>query len=263
MDRRVAHDALVQGRPPRLELGLDQRHDGDRRPGRSVGDRPEDEPERDERHVDDGQVDRLRQDAAARGSGRWSARATTTRGVAPEPVGELATPDVDGVDPPAPRCSRTSVKPPVEAPASRQTRPAGSMRERIERGRELVAAAADIGIALINRDRHVGGSSEIARLPVAPRGVALARPGPCRRGSAPGPGSATRPGPGRRGAGPACGGTADGCRSSDVSALTGLSWHSPLRRRHPAAGRARQRLPTRRAPLRPRRARPPVRPVPR
>ena len=64
--------------------------------------------------------------------------------VAPEPLGELPVarrrPRRPGV---APRCSRTSVKPPVEAPTSSATRPAGIHAERVERREQLVRAAAD------------------------------------------------------------------------------------------------------------------------
>ena len=44
----------------------------------------------------------------------------------------------------APRCSRTSVKPPVDAPTSSARRPRGSIAERVERVRQLDAAAADV-----------------------------------------------------------------------------------------------------------------------
>ena len=44
----------------------------------------------------------------------------------------------------APRCSSTSVKPPVDAPTSRQSSPARVDAERVERVRELVARARDV-----------------------------------------------------------------------------------------------------------------------
>ena len=50
--------------------------------------------------------------------GRCAARCTATRGVVAQPRVELPVPDVDGDDRAAPRCSRQSVKPPVDAPAS-------------------------------------------------------------------------------------------------------------------------------------------------
>ena len=54
----------------------------------------------------------------------------------------------------APRCSSTSVKPPVDAPTSSARRPDGSMREDVERVRELDAAAADIRVIGRRRARR-------------------------------------------------------------------------------------------------------------
>ena len=67
------------------------------------------------------------------------------------------------------------MKPPVEAPTSRQTRPVGIDPERVERGRELVPAAADVRIGRVHADRR-RGIHEVAGLAVEPRRVALPHP---------------------------------------------------------------------------------------
>ena len=67
------------------------------------------------------------------------------------------------------------MKPPVEAPTSSATWPRRVDPERVERGRELVPASADVRLWRGDRDRRVGGD-EVARLAVAARGVALPHP---------------------------------------------------------------------------------------
>ena len=87
------------------------------------GDGPEDQGQRDERDVDHGELDGLteevRRSACARSCARERRRAD--RGAADRrAVRDRRRPRRHGR---APRCSSTSVKPPVDAPTSRQTRP--------------------------------------------------------------------------------------------------------------------------------------------
>ena len=98
MDRRVADDAVVGPAPAGLELGLDQRDDRGR-PAPSVeATGPRTSVERDERHVDRGDVDRLGQaSAAVRVAGVRPLHRDDPR-VAPERLGELAAADVESVD---------------------------------------------------------------------------------------------------------------------------------------------------------------------
>ena len=67
------------------------------------------------------------------------------------------------------------MKPPVDAPTSRQTRPARSIAERVERGRELVAPAADVRLRRRDLDRR-RGIDEVAGLAVEAGAVALPHP---------------------------------------------------------------------------------------
>ena len=85
--------------------------------------------------------------------------------------------------PDAPRCSRTSVKPPVDAPTSRQTRPAGSTPN---------ASSAPVSFWRPARDERQ------RRLHDSTASDACRRRSPGFRSS--GPRRPSRPGPGRRGA---------------------------------------------------------------
>ena len=67
------------------------------------------------------------------------------------------------------------VKPPVEAPTSRQTRPRRIDRERSERRGELVAAARHVRLGRLDGERD-GRVHQVAGLPVAPGRVTLADP---------------------------------------------------------------------------------------
>ena len=58
------------------------------------------------------------------------------------------------------------MKPPVQAPTSRQTRSRGSTRERVEGPGQLLAAARHVRRRLVQADRHVTGH-EVARFAVA------------------------------------------------------------------------------------------------
>ncbi len=63
------------------------------------------------------------------------------------------------------------MKPPVDAPTSRAASPGRIDLERVERGRELVAAAADVRLGGLDGHRRPVGD-EVARLVVEPRRVA-------------------------------------------------------------------------------------------
>ena len=149
MDRRVADDAVVRPALAGLELRLDQRDDRGRRAGERRRDRPEDQRERDERDVDGGEVDRLGQASRRSGVRAFVRSIETTRGSRAERARRAGRDRRRERRPAlAPRCSRTSVKPPVDAPTSRRDEPGRVDPERVERGRELVAAAADVRIGL-------------------------------------------------------------------------------------------------------------------
>ena len=118
------------------------------------------------------------------------------------------------------------MKPPVEAPTSRQTRPAGSIPNASSAAASLCPPRLTYGLRRVHADRRRG----IAR-GRRPCGRAGRRPppprAPCRPAPAPARGCASRPGRARRAAGRAgmrCAFAPVG-RSSDV---TRLSWHSPL-----------------------------------
>ena len=166
MDRRVADDAMVRAALADLELGLDQGDDratGGR--GAASTRRAQDERERDERHVDDGQVDRLAERLGGQRPGVRPIVDDDAR-VPGEPSASWPRPTSTAWTRAAPRWSRTSVKPPVEAPR-RGRQPRRVDPERVERGRELVTAAADVRVLLreAHRERRL---DEIARLPVQP-----------------------------------------------------------------------------------------------
>ena len=124
----------------------------------------EDEPERDERDVDHGEVDRLAEGLGGQRAGRSSGRGRRPAGRGATRSASWPRPTSTAWTRAAPRWSRTSVKPPVEAPASRQTRPGRVDLERVEGGRELVAAAA--------RRTDRGSTTAIAR-PASTRSPAL------------------------------------------------------------------------------------------
>ena len=82
---------------PASNCGLTSATSGPPAGPKQAADRPEDQAQRDERDVDDGEVDRLRQDAAAERPGVRPLERHDAR-VAPERLGQLAAPDVHGVD---------------------------------------------------------------------------------------------------------------------------------------------------------------------
>ena len=138
------------------------------------GDRGEDEVERDERDVDRREADRLWQGRCRERAGVRALHRDDAR-VAPERLGELATSDVESVD-----ARRAALQqhvreaagrgPDVEADDTGRVDP-----ERIERGGELVAAAADVRLRDVDLDvgRRV---DQVAGLAVVPGGVALPHP---------------------------------------------------------------------------------------
>ena len=71
----------------------------------------------------------------------------------------------------APRWSRTSVKPPVDAPDVEAAPARRVDAERIERRRELVAAPAHVRLRRGDLDRDLG-IDEVARLPIESRPIA-------------------------------------------------------------------------------------------
>ena len=98
VDRRVADDAALRLGPARLELRLHERDDRAAAVAQHRADRAEDEPQRDERDVDDGEVRGLRQDAR-RERPRVDALHRDDAWVLAQPLGELAVADVERVDP--------------------------------------------------------------------------------------------------------------------------------------------------------------------
>ena len=135
--------------------------------------------ERDERDVDDGEVDGLAEGLAGQVPGVRPVVDDDPR-VAGDRVRQLTPPDVDGVD-----AGRAALEQDVGEAAGRRAgveadEPRRVDAERVERGGELVAAAADVRVALHDRDRDVR-LDEVAGLPVEPPGIArpdadLARP---------------------------------------------------------------------------------------
>ena len=235
MDRRVADDAVIRPAPARLELGLDEGDD------RSVGagperrrDGPEDEPERDERDVDDGEA-RPAPEASPRSSVRAFVRSIeTTRSSRRSESASWPRPTSTAYTRRAPRWRRTSVKPPVDAPTSRQTRPAGSMPNassaaaslwppRLTYGSRSVSAS---GVAASTRSpalrsRRAASPSPTLTLPASTSAWAFARVSARPR--------STRSWSRRR--------RADFPVDVEVG-LTRLSWHSPLHRGSPSGSAA-------------------------
>ena len=95
--------------------------------------------------------------------------------IASDPVGELAPPDIDRVDPRRSALEQDVAEAPgrgsgVEADEPRRIDP-----ERVQGRRELVPAAADVRIGFDEADRD-GSVDEVAGLPVEPSGVAASGP---------------------------------------------------------------------------------------
>ena len=175
VDGRVAHDAMVRPAAAGLELRLHERDDvtGWRRPSvAAIGPR-----------TSPSEMNETSTVAMAIGSG--SVVAVSVAGVralhrddprvAPQRLRELAAADVEGVD-----ASRAALQQDVGEAARRGADVEGDQARRIdlegvERGGQLVAAAADVRVRLGDRDRRVRGD-QVARLAVVPRRVALPHP---------------------------------------------------------------------------------------
>ena len=143
VDRRVADDAVVGAAPAGLELRLDERDDRAAPARERRRDRAEDEVERDERHVDRREVDRLGQRRGGQLAGVRALHRHDAR-VAAERFGKLSAAHVESVD-----ARRAALQQDVREAAGRgadvERDPARRVDlERIERRRQLVAAAADV-----------------------------------------------------------------------------------------------------------------------
>ena len=122
VDRRVADHAAVDRLPTGLELRLHEWDDRAAAGTEAGGHRPENEPERDERDVDDRDRDRLGQDARSQGPSVHPLHRDDPR-IPPERLCQLTAADVDRVDPAraaleedvreaARRCARVECYPP-------------------------------------------------------------------------------------------------------------------------------------------------------
>ena len=135
VDRGVAHDAVVGPAAAGLELGLDERHDVTGRCRAERGqDRRQDQPERDERHVDRRDGDRFGKRRGRERPGVGPLHRDHP-GIASERLGELSTTDIERIDP-----ARTALEQDVgEATGRRadveghQTRQGRSRRRRAPR----------------------------------------------------------------------------------------------------------------------------------
>ena len=173
MDGRVADDAVVRAAAAGFELWLDERDDLAAGAERG-GDRRQDEVQRDERDVDRGQADGLGQ----RGRGQRPGVRALHRDdawVAAQRLGELGATDVEGV-----HAGRAALEQDVREAAGRGAdveadQPGRVDPERVERGGELVAASADVGLGRVDAD---GGRrvDQVARFAVEAGGVALPHP---------------------------------------------------------------------------------------
>ena len=177
MDRRIADDAAIRASPSDFELRL---HEGDDAEVRAVrerrGDRAEDQPERDERDVDDGEPDSLAERRRRQVPGVESIVDDDPR-IAGDTVRELPSTDVDRVDP-----SGVPLQQDVGEAAGRGAGVEADLsgwvdRERVEGRRELGSAATHVGLGGDELDREVR-LDDVTRLPVDAGGVARSRPDP-------------------------------------------------------------------------------------
>ena len=179
----------ARSRPcPTSNWGLTSATIGRRRRGRSVDAiGAEDQGERDERDVDDGEVDRLAAASPASASRAFvrSRRRRGDRRGADRRAGRA--PRRPRRHAPRPRWSRTSVKPPVEAPTSRQTSPAGSIPNASSAAASLWPPRLTYGSGSAT-SIATSAVDEIAGLPIEPGPSPSPDPDLARRGSAPAPG---------------------------------------------------------------------------
>ena len=173
MDGGIPDDAVIGPTATGLELRLDERND--RAASCRVETsrhRPEDLGQGDERHVRDGQRDRLGQAGGTEGPGVRPLHRDDP-GIRPQRLGELSATHVESID-----TRRAALQQHVGEAAGRgpdveADEPVRIDSERVEGGRELVAAAADVRVALLDLERREG-VDEIAGLAVRSRPV----PGP-------------------------------------------------------------------------------------
>ena len=184
VDGRVADDALLRSALAGLELGL---HEGDYMPGvgQGVWDGGEDLVERDERDVDDREVDGVGQGRGGQGA-RVGPLERGDAGIATQGLGELSATHVESVD-----VARAALQQDVGEAARRgadiqRGHAARIDPERVEGRRELVAAPADVRLARLDPDDR--GSDRPGR-PACDRAVRCRRRrrAPCRPGPGPGP----------------------------------------------------------------------------
>ena len=144
VDGRVADDALPPPSRPASNCGFTSATTS--APGcEERRQRRQDVPQRDERDVDgDHEVDRLRGRSAERQAARVDAFVDDDARIVAQRQSSWPWPTSSATTRAAPRCSSTSVKPPVEAPMSSASRPVDVDAEGVERVRELEAAAADV-----------------------------------------------------------------------------------------------------------------------
>ena len=152
-----------------LELRLDQRD----QPGRGRGQgqrRRQHHGEADEARIADDAVERLGDLRRASDGGRWCARARRRAG--PGAASRRAGRGRHRRRRPcaAPRASSTSVKPPVEAPMSRQITPGRIDGEMVERVGELEPAARDPGM-VAGRAARAADRSAMRRAGLVERGA--------------------------------------------------------------------------------------------
>ena len=158
VDRRIADDAMDRPAAAGLELRLDEGDDHVAARARaSAATGPSTSAERDERHVDRDEADRLGERRGGQGPGVRPLHRDDPR-IAAQRLGELAAPDVEGVD-----AARAALQQDVgEAAGRRADVEADAARrvdlERIERGGQLVAAAADVRLGADDRERRVGST---------------------------------------------------------------------------------------------------------
>ena len=175
MGRRVAHHAVIGRALADLELGLDEGDDRGAGLAPERGrDRPEDESERDERHVDHRQLDRLAEGLGAQGPDVRPIVDDDAR-IAGDPVGELAPTDINGVDPGGAALQQNIAEPPGRRAGIEADEPGRVDPERVKGRHELVTTATHVWIGGDERDREVG-IDQVAGLPVEPGGVADPRP---------------------------------------------------------------------------------------
>ena len=133
--------ALADLGTSRFELGFHEQHHGAPRLAQRH-ERRDDHRERDERQIADDEVDRARRFRSAVAWRTLQRSRLVTRGSARSRSWSWPWPTSSATTWAAPRCSRQSVNPPVDAPASSARTPVTSTLEHVEGVIELLGAAA-------------------------------------------------------------------------------------------------------------------------